>query len=80
MVPINLIRMLSDNLNICEINKYTNMLCDDNHTQKQYGKLIRPLANSNTVEMNTYIYTPYDNINTVPKNINLYTQWLLQPY
>ena len=32
-VPINSTRMLSDNLNICAINKYTNMLCDDNHIQ-----------------------------------------------
>ena len=31
MVPINLTRMLSDNLNICAVNKYTNMLGDDNH-------------------------------------------------
>ena len=37
-------RMLSDDVNICAINKNTNMLCDDNHTQQQYSKLIRPLA------------------------------------
>ena len=37
--------MLSDNLNICAVNKYTNMLGDDNYIiQLQYGKLIRPLA------------------------------------
>ena len=34
--------MLSDNLNKCAINKYTNMLCDDYHVQQQYGKCIRP--------------------------------------
>ena len=44
-VPINLTRMLSDNLNICAINKYTNMFGDDTHiVQQQWGKLIRPLA------------------------------------
>ena len=32
-VPINLTRMLSDNLNICAINKYANMLGDGNHIQ-----------------------------------------------
>ena len=31
-VSINLTRMLSDNLNTCAINKYTNMLGDNNHT------------------------------------------------
>ena len=31
-VPINLIHMLSDNLNTSVINKYTNMLGDDSHT------------------------------------------------
>ena len=31
-VPINLTCMLSDNLSICAINKYTNMLGDNNHT------------------------------------------------
>ena len=31
-VSINLTRMLSDNLNMCAINKYTNMLGDNNHT------------------------------------------------
>ena len=30
-VPINLTRILSGNLNICAINKCTNMLADDNH-------------------------------------------------
>ena len=30
-VPINLTRILSGNLNICAINKCTNMLGDDNH-------------------------------------------------
>ena len=30
-VPINLTRILSDNLNTWAINKYTNMLGDDNH-------------------------------------------------
>ena len=30
-VPINLTRMLCDNLNTCTINKYTNMRGDDNH-------------------------------------------------
>ena len=32
-VAINLTCMLSDHLNICAINKNTNMLCDDNHIQ-----------------------------------------------
>ena len=31
-VPISLTRMPSDNLRICAINKYTNMLGDDGHT------------------------------------------------
>ena len=31
MVPINLTYMLSDSLNTCAINKYTNMLGDNNH-------------------------------------------------
>ena len=31
-LPINLIDMLSDDLNTCAINKYTNTLGDDNHT------------------------------------------------
>ena len=31
-VPINLTYMLSDNLNTCAINKYTNTLSDDNQT------------------------------------------------
>ena len=31
-VPINLTRILSDNVNTCAINKYTNMFGDDNHT------------------------------------------------
>ena len=30
-VPINLTRMLSDNLNACAINKYTNMVDGNNH-------------------------------------------------
>ena len=29
-VPVNLTPMLSDNLNICAVNKYTSMLGDDN--------------------------------------------------
>ena len=45
MVPINLTRMFSDNLNICAINKYTNKLDDNNHIiQEYYNKLMRPLA------------------------------------
>ena len=32
MVPLNLTRMNSDKLNACIINKYANMLGDDNHT------------------------------------------------
>ena len=35
-VPINLICMLSGNLNTCAINKYTNMLGDDNHMVDLY--------------------------------------------
>ena len=31
-VPRNLTCMLSENLNTCAINKYANMLGDDNHT------------------------------------------------
>ena len=30
-VPINLTRMLSDNLNACAIKKYTNMVGNNNH-------------------------------------------------
>ena len=36
--------MLSGNLNICVINKYTNILCDDNNIQQQYSKLMHPLV------------------------------------
>ena len=32
-VQINLTRMLSGNLYICAINKYTDILCDDNNIQ-----------------------------------------------